>query len=186
MTSKSDSILRKNMRLFIAEGIVAMPIVFMSMPGNFLLANLLTGPLNLSNTIYGLIASLPAWCNVAQLFATPVLIRYFKQKNICLSFSYFHAAAWMTLAWALPYLAKEGDRGTIVFIVGILTIISFTFAIVNISWTSWVGECLPKSRAGNISADETASSKSAPYFFSCSQAKFSPSLTTARSSKASK
>ena len=148
MSDKSKSILRKNMRLFIAEGIVAMPIVFISMPGNFLLANLVTGPLNLSNTIYGLIASLPAWCNVAQLFATPFLTRYFKQKNICLTFSYFHAAAWMTLAWLLPYFPKDGSHSAIVFIVGILAIISFTFAIINISWTSWISECLPQKSRG--------------------------------------
>lgn len=148
MNDKTDSVLRKNMRLSIVEGIVAMPIVFLTMPGNFLLANLATGPLNLSNSVYGILASLPAWSNVAQLFAMPFLTRFFPQKNVCLAFSYFHAAAWIILSISLPYLPKDGSWPTIVFMVGILSVINLAFSIINISWTSWVGEWLPQKSRG--------------------------------------
>ena len=148
MSERSESVLRKNMRLSIVEGIVAMPLVFLTMPGNFLLANLATGPLNLSSSIYGIIASLPAWSNVAQLFAMPFLTRFFPQKSVCLAFSYFHAAAWLILGLALPYLPQDGSWPTIAIMIGVLAVISFGFSIINISWTSWIEEWLPKKSRG--------------------------------------
>jgi len=142
------SILRSNMRLSIIEGLVAMPLVFMSMPGNFLVASLATDLLKISESSYGIIASLPAWCNIAQLFAIPAMTRRVSQKRICLAFSWVHLLCWAVLASALPYIPKNGSWPATVFMILLFGASSFAFAIINISWTSWVQEWLPMRSRG--------------------------------------
>lgn len=136
------------MRLSTIEGIVAMPIVFMSMPGNFIVANLATETLGIAKSSYGIIASLPAWCNVIQLLLFPILSRKFSQKSISLAFCWFHIAAWTILAISLPHLPRDGSLVTVLFMISIYGLISVAFAIVNISWTSWVQEWLPRKARG--------------------------------------
>jgi len=145
---KFDSQLRRNMRLCVIEGVVAMPLVFLSMPGNFLLAGLATDTLQLGKPAYGLLASLPAWCNVLQLFLVSPLSRRLSQKSICLGFSWFHLAAWVALAVALPHLPRDGSWATATAVIALFAVSSFAFAVVNISWTSWVQEWLPKKARG--------------------------------------
>jgi MFS family permease len=136
------------MRLSVIEGIVAMPLVFMTMPGNFLLASLATDLLQVSEGSYGIIASLPAWCNIIQLFAMPVMTRKSSQKTICLAFSWVHLLCWALLATILPYIPHDGSWPAVVFMISLFGASSFAFAIINISWTSWVQEWLPKWSRG--------------------------------------
>lgn len=125
-----------------------MPLVFMTMPGNFLVASLATGLLQLSEGSYGIIASLPAWCNIIQLFALPFMTRRASQKSICLAFSWVHLLCWALLAGSLPYIPHDGSWPAVVFMISLFGASSFAFAIVNISWTSWVQEWLPKRSRG--------------------------------------
>ncbi|MGK0239055.1 MAG: MFS family permease [Candidatus Pelagisphaera sp.] len=136
------------MRLSIIEGVVAMPLVFMTMPGNFLVASMATDLLKLSEGSYGIIASLPAWCNIIQLFAMPVMTRKASQKNICLAFSWVHLLCWALLATILPYIPHDGSWPAVVFMISLFGASSFAFAIINISWTSWIQEWLPKRSRG--------------------------------------
>ncbi len=140
--------LRSNMRLSIIEGVVAMPLVFMTMPGNFLLASLATDLLQIPEGSYGVIASLPAWCNIAQLFAMPAMTRRASQKGICLAFSWIHLLCWGILGAALPLIPQDGSWPAVVFMISLFGASSFAFAIINISWTSWIQEWLPKRARG--------------------------------------
>jgi len=125
-----------------------MPLVFMSMPGNFLLASLATDLLSISEGSYGIIASLPAWCNILQLFAIPVMTRNRSQKSICLAFSWVHLLCWALLAALLPYVPHDGSWPAVVFMISLFGASSFAFAIINISWASWVQEWLPMRSRG--------------------------------------
>lgn len=151
MTEAQDraaSKLRVNMRLSIVEGLFAMPLVFFAMPGNFLMASLATEALDLNESVYGVIASLPAWANVVQLFALPWLIQRLSQKVICLSFSWIHLMCWIVIGYALPKMAAGGPWHSPSLIVGLFALGSLAFALVNVSWTSWVQEWLPTKGRG--------------------------------------
>ena len=125
-----------------------MPLVFLTMPGNFLVASLATDLLQLSESSYGIIASLPAWCNIIQLFAMPAMTRRVSQKSICLAFSWVHLLCWALLAATLPYIPHDGTWPAVVFMISLFGASSFAFAIINISWTSWIQEWLPKRSRG--------------------------------------
>lgn len=136
------------MRLSVVEGMFAMPLCFLSMPGNFLMASLATKALGLQESVYGIIASLPAWSNVVQLFALPWLARRYSQKAICLSFSWIHLACWSVVGWAMPRLAEGGAWHSPSLVLALFAAGSVAFAMVNVSWTSWVQEWLPNRSRG--------------------------------------
>lgn len=83
--------LRGDLRTCTWEGMVALPIVFLSLPANFIIAALLTKNFGLSAGWFGVIASLPAWSNVVQLSLLPLLTRWLNAKHLTL------IAAWGTL-----------------------------------------------------------------------------------------
>ncbi|MBK1878403.1 MFS transporter [Pelagicoccus mobilis] len=145
---KTSSKLRVNMRLSVVEGLFAMPLVFFAMPGNFLMASLATEAIGLRESVYGVIASLPAWANVVQLFALPWLTRRLSQKTICLIFSWVHLACWMVVGVALPKIAEGGPWHSPWLVVTLLATGALAFALVNVSWTSWVQEWLPSKGRG--------------------------------------
>ncbi|MDQ8185911.1 MFS transporter [Pelagicoccus sp. SDUM812002] len=147
-SEKADSKLRANMRLSVVEGLLAMPLVFFAMPGNFLLASLATEAVGLKESVYGIIASLPAWANVVQLFALPWLTRRLSQKAICLAFSWIHLTCWIAVGYSMPKIAAGGAWHSPVLIVGLFALGALAFALVNVSWTSWVQEWLPTKGRG--------------------------------------
>lgn len=136
------------MRLSVVEGLFAMPLVFFAMPGNFLIANLATQAIGLNERVYGVIASLPAWANVIQLFALPWLTRRLSQKTICLLFSWVHLSCWTAVGYALPKIAQGGPWHSPWLVVGLLATGAVAFSLVNVSWTSWVQEWLPTRGRG--------------------------------------
>ncbi|MDQ8202503.1 MFS transporter [Pelagicoccus sp. SDUM812003] len=148
MNERLDSKLRTNMRLSVVEGLFAMPICFFALPGNFLLASLSTEALGLNEAVYGIIASLPAWANVAQLFALPWLSRRLSAKTICLSFSWIHIFCWTAIGYSLPKMAGDGPWHSPTLVVGLFAAGALAFALVNVSWTSWVQEWLPNRSRG--------------------------------------
>src|SRR5262245_21675603 len=103
---RHSSVLRRNLALCTGEGLVAMPIVFLTLPGNFIVALLLTKAFPLEKTIFGVIASLPHWCNVVQLLVVPWLTRRWSQKAICLSTAWLHLSVWIVLAFVLPHVPR--------------------------------------------------------------------------------
>ena len=127
-----------------------MPIIFLSMPANFIVSNLLTQTYGLRESMFGLIVSLPAWCNVAQMVAVPAFGRFWSQKTITLVFSWLHLAAWIGLGLALPYIPNDdvAVAGLIFFIIFALS--SFFQAMVGVAWTSWVQEWIPGRVRGKV------------------------------------
>ena len=100
-----------------SDGWVAMPIAFLSLPGNFVIAMLLTQVYPLDESRFGLIVSLPAWCNVIQLIVVPFLAKQWQQKTVTVIFGVLHLGAWAVLAVMLPYLPRDGSNWVWVFLV---------------------------------------------------------------------
>ena len=144
------SLLRRNLRLCLGEGLFALPILFLTLPGNFIVAMLLTQTFSLGEGVFGIIVSLPAWCNVAQLLLVPVLGRFGSQKTITLVFSWLHLGVWFVLGFTLPLIPMDDPEraGKIFFLLFALS--SFFQAMVGVAWTSWVQEWIPVRMRGKF------------------------------------
>lgn len=142
--ARRGSVLRRNLTYCTGEGLVAMPIVFLTLPGNFIIAALLTKTFSVGETLFGVIASLPHWCNVVQLLVMPLLTRRWPQKHIALAFSWMHLSVWIALAILLPHVPRDdmARAGTLFFAIFALSALSH--AMVGVAWTSWVQEWVPE------------------------------------------
>lgn len=122
---------------------VALPLVFLSLPGNFVIAALLTENFRVSEGWYGLIASLPAWSNVLQLALIPLLSRWLTPKALTLTAAWAHLACWVVFALALPFLSFTSPTLAGLFFLVFFAFSSVLAAVVGVSWTSWIQEWIP-------------------------------------------
>jgi MFS family permease len=144
----SDSSSRRNLCIGTGEGILAMPWAFVSIPGNFLLAALLTQFYGLDKASYGLIASLPAWSNAAQIFIIPWLARFLTPKDLNLGMSWFNVGLWTMLAAALPYLPTSKASGVAQLFLVFFLLASISQSFAGVGWTSWVKDWVPTRLRG--------------------------------------
>jgi MFS family permease len=141
-TTARISPLRLNLRRCTYDGLAAMPAVFLLTPGNFVMAALLTGLYALPPGTYGIIVSMPFWCNFLQLGLTPLLSKIRPQRLAYLSAgaqSILLAVLGLAMFW-LP--ANDPARTTPWFIV-IFALLGVTAALAGVGWTSWIQEWVP-------------------------------------------
>lgn len=120
-----------------------MPIVYMTLPGNFIVAMLLTQTFPLGETMFGVIVSLPAWCNVLQILIVPAMMRIWSQKQTTVAFSWLHLCVWIAMAIALPYIPLDDMTAAGRWFLLLFGLSALLQAIVGVSWTSWVQEWVP-------------------------------------------
>jgi hypothetical protein len=140
---------RRNLIIGTGEGILAMPWVFVSLPGNFILAALLTQFYGLDKTSYGIIVSLPAWSNAAQIFLLPWLARYLTTKDLALAMGWLNIGMWTMLAAVLGYLPTDDAPGVARLFVVFFLVASVSQALVGVGWTSWVRVWVPARVRGH-------------------------------------
>src|SRR5690606_3384444 len=99
---------------------------------------------------FGLIVSLPAWCNVLQMLVMPFFSRHWSQKSITLLFSWLHLAVWIALGFALPHIPPGNGEvaGRVFFLLFALS--SLFHSMVGVAWTSWVQEWVPARLRGKF------------------------------------
>jgi MFS family permease len=135
--------LRRNLRTCTWEGMVALPLVFLSLPANFIIAALLTKNFGVSEAWFGVIASLPAWSNVVQIVLIPILSRWMPPKALTLTTAWLHLGCWLVFTLLLPLLSFESPQATGLFFLVFFLISSLLAALVGVSWTSWIQEWIP-------------------------------------------
>ncbi len=139
---------RRNLFIGTGEGILAMPWAFLSLPGNFILAALLTQFYGLDKTSYGLIVSLPAWSNAAQIFFLPWLARFLTTKDLALGMGWLNIGLWTMLAAVLGYLPTDDAPGVGRLFVVFFIIASLSQSLIGVGWTSWVRVWVPARLRG--------------------------------------
>ena len=153
-STDSPSTLRRSLRLCLIEGIVAMPICYLAfpgnfaLPGNFILAALLTGCFHLPESTYGWIISLPFWCNGLQLVFMPLLARRYSAKTIAATGSLLQLLAWVGLWIALPWLPRDPHAFTAAFFFVFFLVSSQLGAFCSVAWSAWVREWVPERIRG--------------------------------------
>lgn len=125
-----------------------MPIVYLMAPGNFVIAALLSSALHLPADTYGLIVSLPFWCNFLQIFVTPLLTRHFSSRTIVIASGWVHFGTWAILAAFITHFPTNDlqTSGRWFFIFYLIS--SFMQSICGVSWTAWVQEWVPERVRG--------------------------------------
>lgn len=120
-----------------------MPIVYLSLPGNFIVAMLLTQVFPLGRTLFGVIVSLPWWCNVLQIAVMPFLTRRWSQKNVTLTFSWLHVVVWAVLGTALPWIQHDDPARVGELFFAIFAFSALFQSVFGVAWTSWIQEWVP-------------------------------------------
>ncbi|KXU35519.1 hypothetical protein AXK11_05850 [Cephaloticoccus primus] len=146
--SRVPTLLRKNLRYGVLDGVAAMPIGQLGAPGNVVLAALLCEMFHMSPANYGLIVSLPFWFNFLQVLITPRLSQKMDARRLCLSSAWVHFGAWVLLTASLPFIPREETPLTLtIFIIG-FSVTACTQAINGVTWNGWMQDVVPQRVRG--------------------------------------
>ncbi|PAW67427.1 MAG: MFS transporter [Opitutia bacterium Tous-C1TDCM] len=141
LQSKAD--LARSLRLSTAEGVMAMPIVTMSLPVNVFMTALVAKAFPLPKTTIGLICALPFLGNFLQIFIAPFLARWKPPKIVSISASVGHLLGWSVLGVALPWLQREDPAAAGRWLIVWFLATSCFGAVSGVSWNAWVQEWVP-------------------------------------------
>lgn len=140
--------LRRSLRLSIWEGVTATPIVYLNLPGNYVLAALFARTLDFGPAVYGALVSIPFWCNFLQLFVSPVLARHWSARRIFLVTAWINAASWAILAGVVWWLWRHGTEHAASVLGVALLIACFSMSVSGVAWTGFVQSWVPHGVRG--------------------------------------
>lgn len=146
--AQRKSVFRRSLRLCTADGLVAMPIVTMSLPVNVFLAALFTKCLHLPKGAIGVIASLPFVCNFLQVFISPFLARHLSTKAQAFFPATVHMVSWAVLAGMLSYIPTDDPVAAGRWLGIWFFVSSFAAALAGVGWNSWIQEWVPARLRG--------------------------------------
>jgi MFS family permease len=147
-TEPHRSALRQALTLCIIDGVASSPLCYLWLPGNFIIAALLTENFHLSEASYGLIVSLPFLANFLQIFLTPPLAHYFPAKSITLVTAWANAACWLAMAVALSFLPRDDPAASTPVFLWFFFGFSLLASINGVTWNSWTQEWSPDRLRG--------------------------------------
>ena len=136
-------LMRRSMRGSTFEGIFAMPLVYLNLPANLVVAALLSEGLKLPPDVYGLLVSLPFWCNLLQLAIAPALFGRFRARDIFLVNIWLNIAGWIGFAAALGFAADFVRANAAVVAGGFIFFCGQTTAIMSVAWTTYTQSWVP-------------------------------------------
>jgi MFS family permease len=135
--------LLRSLRLCTLEGVMAMPIVTMSLPVNVFMTALVAKAFALPKTTIGLISALPFVGNFLQIFVATFLARWKPPKSICIAAAGLHLVSWVALGVFLPWLPRNHPTTAGHWLIAWFLVTSCFGAIAGVSWNAWVQEWVP-------------------------------------------
>lgn len=135
--------LLRSLRLCTAEGIMAMPIVTMSLPVNVFMTALVAKAFILPKTTIGLISALPFVGNFLQIFFASFLARWKPPKTICVAAAACHLVSWVSLGIFLPWIPRDDPTAAGHWLIAWFLVTSCFGAIAGVSWNAWIQEWVP-------------------------------------------
>ena len=147
-TLRRRSPLRRALALSLVDGITASPLCYLWLPGNFIIAALLTEFFHLPEAAYGLIVSLPFWGNFLQLLLSPVLAHHFSAKAITVVTAWANAAGWLGLSLILPWLPRDHPAASTPVFFAFFFGLSLMASLSGVAWNSWTQEWAPERIRG--------------------------------------
>lgn len=147
-TAQRKALFRRSLRLCTADGLVAMPIVTMSLPVNVVLAALFTKTLHLPKISIGLITALPFVCNFLQVFVSPFLASRLTPKAQAFFPAAVHCVCWAGLAVILGYLPIDDPVTSGWWLGAWFFVSSFAASLAGVGWNGWIQEWVPARLRG--------------------------------------
>ncbi|HYC71605.1 MAG TPA: MFS transporter [Opitutaceae bacterium] len=144
----SRDVVRRSLRGSIWEGVLAMPIVYLNLPGNYVLATLLAATLGFGPAAYGALVSIPFWCNFAQLFISPLLARHWPARRIFLTTAWINTVAWVLVAGVLAWIWRNPPEAPAVLVGTTLFLGCMGMAVSGVAWTTYVQSWVPQRIRG--------------------------------------
>ena len=142
------SALRQALALCLVDGVASSPLCYLWLPGNFIVAALLTEMFQLPEASYGVIVSLPFLANFLQIFLTPALAHFFPAKSITLVAAWANAVGWLALALALPFLPRANPAASTPVFFAFFLGFSLLASVNGVAWNSWTQEWSPERIRG--------------------------------------
>ncbi|MFA5058008.1 MAG: MFS transporter [Opitutaceae bacterium] len=142
------STLRQALRLCLIDGVASSPMSYLWLPGNFIIAALLSEYFHLSEAAYGLVVSLPFWANFLQIFLIPVLERHFPARTINLAAAWLNVIGWLGLTLILSWLPRDRPAVSTPVFIGVFFSFSLLASITGVAWNAWTQEWSPERIRG--------------------------------------
>ncbi len=135
--------LLRSLRLCTMEGIMAMPVVTMSLPVNVFMSALVVFAFPLPKTTIGLISALPFVGNFIQIFFASLLTRWKPAKFVCIGAAWLHLATWTALGIFLPFVPRDDPTTAGHWLIAWFLLSSCFAAVAGVSWNAWIQEWVP-------------------------------------------
>ncbi len=142
--------LRRVLTLSIIDGVASSPLCYLWLPGNFIVAALLTDFYHLTASSYGLIVSLPFWCNFLQIFLLPLLMHRRPARAVTLWAAWANAAGWLGMTLMLPFLPRDRPAASTPAFFAFFLGFSLLASVNGVAWNSWTQEWSPERIRGKF------------------------------------
>lgn len=125
------------------EAILAMPLVYLNLPANLVIAVLLAEVLRVPPDTYGWLVSLPFWCNLLQLPIGAVVFARWRSRDVFVATIWLNTAVWAAFA-AVLLLAPDAVRARPGEIAGwFLFAAGLTASVMAVAWTTYMQAWVP-------------------------------------------
>lgn len=141
--SSHREVLRRGLRASTFEGVLATPVVTMSLPVNIFMTALVAKGFPLSKPDIGGVSSLPFACNFLQVFITPLVTRWLRAKPTAIVAAFLHTCCWAWLGWMLPSLSPTDPVATGRFLLLWVFVASLFNAVLAVVWNGWMHDLVP-------------------------------------------
>jgi len=132
------------------DGIFAIPIGLISLPGNVLLVVLVTEAFRFSDSAFGIFMALPFIANFLQIFAMPLLAQWRPAKFVTAFSAALHLLSWIALGCALPWLRHLGPVPAAHWLMGWFLVSSLFAAVNGVAWNAWTQQWVPARLRGKF------------------------------------
>lgn len=142
-TRQHKADLLRSLRLCTLEGIMAMPLVTMSLPVNIFMTALVAKAFPLPKTTIGLICALPFLGNFLQVFVASFLTRWKPPKTVSVTGATLHLLSWIALGVLLPWMPRDNPTAAGHCLIAWFLVTSLFGAIAGVTWNAWIQEWVP-------------------------------------------
>lgn len=140
--------LLQSFRLCTADGLVAMPIVTMSLPVNVFITALVTKAYILPKPAIGLMSAMPFVANFLQIFTASAIARWRPPQIVTVVAATLHLGLWIALGIFLPRIPRSDPERAAHWLILWFFVSSCFAAVAGVTWNSWVQEWVPARLRG--------------------------------------
>lgn len=120
-----------------------MPLVYLNLPANLIIAVLLAETLRVPPDVYGWLVSLPFWCNLLQLPIGGALLARFRARDVFVVNIWLNTAVWAAFALALLAVPDVVRARPGVWAGWFLFGAGMTAALMAVAWTTYMQSWVP-------------------------------------------